>query len=271
MLVGRLFCVVMLLLIPVFAWSQSPDRFQSLLQSAPSKQPALATSAMNEFISMLKVKRAKLKSDETFLRFAFKESHKTFLHHYKAYSQFPEIFDSGSYDCLSATSLFSVVLDAFDFNYKIIETNYHIFLVVDADQKQILLESTDKRSGVISDDQMITEKIGAYRENEMLSSSGDKYYYHYRLDLYQQVMPQQLTGLLYFNQAVRAFNEHDLTDAALKLKKAIRIYNSPRIAEFAVILISRVADSSFTEEEKRALILPFAAIVKAKANVVASR
>jgi len=270
MLVGRLFWLVMLLF-PVFAWSQSADRFQGLMQSAPSEQPALATTTMNEFISRLRVKRAKLKSDETFLRFAFKESHKTFLHHYKAYSQFPEIFDSGNYDCLSATSLFSVVLDAFDFNYKIIETNYHIFLVVDADQKQILLETTDKRGGVISDDQMITEKIGAYRENEMLSSSGDKYYYHYRLDLYQQVMPHQLTGLLYFNQAVNAFNNNDLSESALKLKKAIRIYNSPRMAEFAVILISKVADSSFTEEEKRALILPFASLVKASANVVASR
>lgn len=271
MFVGRLFWVVMML-IPAFAWSQSTDRFQALLQSAPSERPAVAASAMNEFITTLKVKRARLKSDETFLRFAFKESHKTFLHHYKAYSQFPEIFESGSYDCLSATSLFSIVLDAFDFNYKIIETNYHIFLVVDGDQKQFLLETTDSRSGFISDEQLIKERMGMYRENEMIASARDKYYYHYSLDLFQQVMPEQLTGLLYFNQAVSAFNNNDLSDCALKLKKAIRIYNSPRIAEFAVILVSKVADdSSLSEEEKRALIMPFASLIKAKANVVASR
>ena len=129
MLAKRFFWLVMVVF-PVLGWSQPADRFQVLLQSAPSEQPILATAKMNQFMAALEIKRGKLKSDETFLRYAFRESHKTFFHSYKAYSQFPEIFDSGNYDCLSATSFFSVVLDAFGFEYKIIETNYHIFLVV---------------------------------------------------------------------------------------------------------------------------------------------
>ena len=104
----------------------------------------------------------------------------------------------------------------------------------------------------------------------MYSSSSDKYYYQYDLDLYQQVMPQQLTGLLYYNQAVTAFNMNDLVVCAQRLKKAIRIYNSPRIAEFAVILVSRIADSNLGEEEKKQLISPFASIIKDKAAIVAS-
>jgi hypothetical protein len=260
------------LLIPVLGWTQSSDRFQTFLQSAPSQQPELATSKMNQFISDLQGKRSKLKSDETFLRYAFRESHKTFLHHYKAYSQFPEIFDSGSYDCLSATTLFSIVLDAFDFEYTIIETNYHIFLIVIADQKQILLESTDKANGFVSDNRLVEERLSSYRDNKLLAAaSADKYYYQYDLNLYQQVMPQQLTGLLYFNQAVKAFNNNNLSDCSQKLKKAIRIYNSPRIAEFVLILVGKVADSELAEEEKKNLIRPFASFIKAKSSVVAAR
>jgi len=269
-MLGRRFLWLLVLLIPVIGWSQSADRFQLLLQSAPSQQPALATSKMNQFISALELKRSKLKSDESFLRYAFREN--TFLKDYKAYSQFPEIFNSGQYDCLSATSFFSLVLDAFDFEYKIIETNYHIFLVVEADHKQLLLESTDKTNGFVSNDRLIRERINGYRENRMpAEANSDKYYYRYDLDLYEQVMPYQLTGLLYFNQAVEAFNNNELSDCATKLKKAIRIYNSPRIAEFAVILVSKVAISEMEDEEKKSIIRPFASLIKARSSVIAAR
>lgn len=269
MLARRFFWLVMVVF-PFLGWSQPADRFQILLQSAPSEQPILATSKMNQFIASLEIKRGKLKSDESFLRYAFRETHKTFLKNYKAYSQFPEIFDTGQYDCLSATSFFSLVLDAFGFEYKIIETNYHIFLIVETDLKQILLESTDMNNGFVADDRLIEEKIRGYRENKMLTSA-DKYYYQYDINLYQQVMPQQLTGLLYFNQAVIAFNNNDLAECALKLKKAIRIYNSPRAKELIAILVTQVAASDLEEEEKKNLIRPFASFIKAKGSVVAAR
>lgn len=260
------------MLIPVFGWSQPTDRFQTLLHSAPVQQPGLAASKMDRFISQLQEKRGKFRSDENFLRYAFRESHKSFLHHYKAYSQFPEIFDSGNYDCLSATSFFSVVLDTFGFDYKIIETNYHIFLVVEVDHKQILLESTDMINGFVSDPRSVTERVSSYRENKMQAEANqDKYHYQYELDLYQQVMPQQLTGLLYYNQAIVAFNNNDLMDCSLKLKKAIRIYNTPRIAELAVILVARLAESDLAEEEKKNLIRPFASFINAKSSAVAAR
>jgi hypothetical protein len=267
---GRRFLWLMALLIPVLGWSQASDRFQSLMRSAPSQQPQEAGVKMNNFITELQVKRGKLKSDEAFLRYSFREVHKTFLKNYKAYSQFPEIFDTGNYDCLSATSLFSIVLDKFGFDYKIIETNYHIFMVVEADEKQFLLESTDKVNGITSDDDIIKMRLSRYQENEVLSAAVDKYYYEYELDLYQQVLPQQLIGLLYYNQAIIAFNNSDLAACAQKLKKAIRVYNSPRIAEFAVILVTRIADSGMADEEKKQLISPFASIIKEKAAVVAA-
>ena len=271
MLGRRLFWLIAVL-IPIIGWSQRADRFQVLLQSAPCQRPNLAISKMDKFVSDLQVKRGKLKSDENFLRYAFRQSHKSFFHQYKAYTQFPEIFDSGNYDCLSATSFFSVVLDAFGFEYKIIETNYHIFLEVEADQKQILIESTDKTNGFVSTEQAIKDRLMTYRENKMVTAANSKkYYYQYDLDLYQQVMPQQLTGLLYFNQAVTALNDNDLTDCVQKLKKAVRIYNSPRISEFAAILISKVADSELADEDKKDLIRPFASFVKAKASIMAAR
>jgi len=272
-MLGRRFLWAMAILIPFLGWGQPSDRFQALYQSANGNMPAAQASLkMSQFLSGLHAKRAKFKSDELFLRYAFRESHKNFFHNYKAYSQFPEIFDSGNYDCLSATSFFSIVLEEFEFDYKIIETNYHIFLVVESDQNTILMETTDKSSGVISDKRLVNERLNQYRENNIVaSSSSDKYYYQYEFDLYQEIKPQKLTGLLYFNQAVTAFNNNDLYGCAVTLKKAIRIHNSPRIAEFAVILVTKVAASELADEEKGKLIRPFASFIKERASVMAAR
>lgn len=269
---GRRLLFVIALIIPLFGWSQPNDRIMELLQSAPSQNPNLAAEKLNQFISRMETKRAKIKSDESFLGFAFQEMHRTFLNTYKAYSQFPEIFDSGNYDCLSATSLYSILLDTFGFEYKIIETNYHIFLIVETQQKQILIETTDRVNGFVTNNRYIKERLAVYNENRILmAASGDQNYYQYKLDLYQRVMPEQLTGLLYFNQAVTAFNNNDLWESATMLKKAIRIYNSPRVPEFVVILINKVAESELGVEEKKRLIIPFASFVKSNGALLASR
>jgi len=262
----------LMILVPMLSWGQPVTRFQELLNTAPSQKSESATRSMSLFISKLQAKRTKLSSDEVFLRYMFREAHKTFLSRYKAYSQFPEIFDAGNYDCLSATSFFSIVLEHFGFQYKIMETNYHIFLLVDTGEMQILLESTDQTNGFVSDKKIINERLKRYGENKLLiATSANEYFYQYQQDLYQQVAPQQLAGLLFFNQAISAFNNKEIVESALKLKAATHIYNSPRIAEFAIILVSEIADCDLSDDEKKNLIKPFASIIKRKASVVASR
>jgi len=272
-MLGRRFLWAMAILIPFLGWGQPSDRFQALYQSANGNMPAAQASLkMSQFLSGLHVKRAKFKSDELFLRYAFRESHKNFFHNYKAYSQFPEIFDSGYYDCLSATSFFSIVLEEFEFDYKIIETNYHIFLVVDANEKQILLETTDKTYGFVSNDRILKARLNEYRENNLITTGNSElHHYKFDLDIYQQVMPHQLPGLLYFNQAVIAFNNKDYAECALKIKKARSIYTNPRILELIIILVAEVAESDLEEVEKRKLIRPFASFIKERASVVAAR
>ena len=192
---------------------------------------------------------------------------------YQSYSQFTDIFESGSYDCLSATSFLSVLLEEFDFEYKIIETNYHIFLLVETMEGPVLLESTDKFNGIVTDKQQMEERISKYQANELAisPSESDRNYYQFNLKLYQQVLPNQLPGLLYFNQAVVAYNHKNLIECADKLDKASKIYESPRTAEFAVILVRSVAASELDEELKMELIRPFVKYLRNTNSVLASR
>lgn len=252
--------------------AQPIDLLPELLKSYPATRPQEITQSLEKLIINLEHKRGRL-SDEDFLHLVFRESHRKFFRSYQPYAQFAQVLEEGKYDCLSATSFLSILLKRFDYDFKIIETNYHIFLLVETSKGQWLIESTDKLNGIVSDPVQIDKRISKYQSNDLIvaSSKADKIHYEFNLNLYQIVQPDQLPGLLYFNQAVIAYNENNLVDCAEKLDYARKIYESPRTAEFAVILVKSIAVSGLNDEVKRELIKPFVKYLKNTNSIIASR
>lgn len=179
-----------------------------------------------------KIEKHRYRNDQHKLYALFKTTHTTFLYQYSKYSNIDEL-TSGKYDCLTATALFADVLDRAGYKYNIIETNYHIFIVVNTKNGDVILETTDRFNGFINDKQNITNAVAQYRKNALDASPA---HHRYNFSLYQPVDPNQLTGLLYFNQAVKAFNEGNWTKCSEKLSAAKRNSNSPRIAELTALL-----------------------------------
>jgi hypothetical protein len=262
----------LLALIPLFGGAQQNELLPKLMESSSCVSTNEITKKLTVFISTLQNKRSK-HSEQDFLRLVFRESHRKFFRNYQPYTQFTEIFESGNYDCLSATSFLSVVLNEFNYDYKIIETNYHIFLSVQTKQGVALIESTDRLSGIVTNSKQIDKRISTYRANALSinPSESGKLHYRYNLNLYQLVKPEQLPGLLYFNQAVIAFNNKNLKECAAKLHKANKIYESPRTAELALILVKSVVESTMSDDEKKELVKPFAKYLRSSNSVIASR
>ncbi|MBL7877739.1 MAG: hypothetical protein JNL53_18890 [Cyclobacteriaceae bacterium] len=268
----RLILIAILFSLSLCVSAQNGELLPELLKSYPSASPSQAVDKMNEFVARLETKRAG-KTDEEFLSLLFRDSHRRFFKKYEPYTQFSQVFENGQYDCLSATSFLSVVLEKFDFEYRIIETNYHIFIVINTSAGEVLIESTDRMNGLVTEPKEIDSRINSYRLNEFYISMAptNKDFYKFNLNLFQEVEPRQLPGLLYFNQAVIAFNNNDLVDCALRLTQSKSIYESPRTAEFALILVKSVLVSNLDDDLKKDLIRPFAKYLVASASAVASR
>lgn len=247
--------VFSLILIPLWVLSQG-SLLPSLISTVPNADLTLIQTKMDDFISAQKEKKQLAKSELKFLKSMVNESHKKFLKTYKSYSQFNELFESGHYDCLSGTAFFSVLLEELQFQYKIIETNYHIFLVIETKQGQILLETTDRLFGFKTDRQEIERSMNQYKENLLASNSSNKtHYYQYRTNLFHEVNNLQLSGLLYFNQAVIAYNNHEWAACVDRLEKAKVIYNNPRLVELTEILADSIALSKLNEKVKQQLLI----------------
>ncbi|MBX2899097.1 MAG: hypothetical protein KF775_05590 [Cyclobacteriaceae bacterium] len=244
---------VVILVVGMASGAVAQSILPGLIQTTPQADRDKVSTEINQFITRLNNKRTTL-NDQAFLQLIFSETHRRFLKTYKPYAQFADVFQKAQYDCLSATSLLAVVLDAFGFDFTVVETNYHIFISVQTTNGQVLLESTDRQNGFVTNALAIEQRISTYQQNKPVAYAGNKVYYEFDLNLYQVVQPQQLAGLLLFNQAIVAFNEGDVPESARKLKAAVRIYDSPRTNEFAAILITAIVNSQMPQEEKVDLI-----------------
>lgn len=163
----------------------------------------------------------------------FTKTHNRFLDTYDRYAGIEGLMN-GHYDCLTATSLFADILSRTGFNYNIIETNYHIFIMVNTKDGDVLLETTDRFNGFISNEVRMNEVLAQYRQNTLDASIPQQY--KYTFSLFKKVDVDQLPGLLYINQAVKAFNAEKWDECSEKLTAAAMTTNSPHVAELTELL-----------------------------------
>lgn len=176
--------------------------------------------------------------------------HAQFLKTYKPYSDLSEAFKSGTYDCLTATTLMSKVLDEFGYHYSIIETNYHIFLMVQTSSGKVLIETTDRIGGYITRKGAIDSRISEYKKNQPQVEVVSGNIHRFPFSLFQEISEENLGGLLLFNQAVKAYNSSEYVLATNWLIRSEAMYSSPRCASLCELLIQTIKQSNLNEKEK---------------------
>ncbi len=186
------------------------------------------------------------------LRTLFNKTHKRFLRHYVQYAGLEEIGD-GRYDCLTATTLFADILTRAGFRFEVIETNYHIFITVETTAGKVVLETTDRFGGFISDPRRIEDILSSYRKNNLAASSAHEL--RFSFGLWQSISTENLASLLYFNQAVKAFNSKQWLECSNKLALSAATRPSPRVWELATALCQVVSNSEVEKEVRDSILV----------------
>lgn len=210
--------------------------------------PYIGVSSMERLVKKLERKKNEL-NDAAFLRFLFTKTHKQFLRHFNEFASFSETMTRGKFNCLTGTALYAMLLDHFDIEYKIIETNYHIFLVATTQHGKVLFEATDPH-GFVDDDAVIEKRIEGYKKNRMAEIATDKKFYRYNFDLFNEVRLDEMAGLLFYNQSVKAYNSQNLASSIRLLGNAQELYTSARITEFSTILLLSVVEGTMDKATK---------------------
>lgn len=205
-----------------------------------------ASPKFNKLKKKLEKDFQRFEKSEKFLKMVFYRSQHHLLYEYDQYASVEELIESGKFDCVSGSLLMASFLDFFGFDYKIIETSYHVFLLVQLDNQQIILESTDSFNGFISD----RGEIAHYLDNFKSEAKKNKLYLHpdqkvinslLKPSIYRHIDLQKLKGLEHFNRAIHYNNQKDLKKALEEAKKAEIFYESDRILTLKQLLQSQLS------------------------------
>ncbi len=193
---------------------------------------------LESFIDKMERKRRGVTSDKAFLKKVFYAGHRKHLKEYKPFHNLYSLFSTGSYNCLSGTAFYALVLEKLGYSYQVYETDYHIFLIVQTGEgEEILIESTDPLNGFVTGRQEIAERIEKIRmdsEGDLQQKSND--YYNFKLDVFRKVSLKQLAGLQYFNQAAHLYNKQQFSRAENALSKGRMLYPAERFERFSALL-----------------------------------
>lgn len=206
------------------------------------------TAAFENYLQEVTRKRDNFRNDEAFLEFVFNSAQRKFLKGFKEYASFGQLLKNGSYNCLTATALYALVLERAEIRYEIIETNYHIFLMAYTEEGSVLIETTDAGNGFVTDASEIEKRIEGYKENALKENAGNNNLLDF--SLYNVVRLEELTGLLHYNLAIAAHNDNRLESAIDHLDAASNLYNSPRVEAVARLILFSVVESKLDEESK---------------------
>ena len=147
------------------------------------------------------------------LRAIFEKSHQKLFKKYEQHSSFNVMLQEGKFDCVSGSAALGLLLDRYAFDYKIVETDYHVFIVIDFNQHDIIFESTLPIGGMITASSEVEKYLEAYKpvKNAQLfpltQRLGDPTQALNDNSIFRKVSLFELAGLQYYNDAIAHFNK----------------------------------------------------------------
>jgi hypothetical protein len=247
----------------VYSLSGNPaDGRNALAPFLATAEAEVNLEKWENFLTKLDAKKGQFKDDRQFLEFIFYRTHQVFLKQYTEATSFDEIFTRGSYNCLSGTILYSVILNHFGIQHDVFETNYHIFILAYTSKGEVLLETTDGLDGFVTAGEEIKEHIAHYQKNQ---NQDKRDRYQFSFDLFNKVSTEELIGLLYYNYAVDSFNRQNLKKTVHYLSLATEWYATVRIEEFSEVLLWALMTESNLDPKEKQLLKKQLQIIRYKA------
>ncbi|MCA6078635.1 hypothetical protein [Fulvivirga sedimenti] len=233
------------------AYTESGADLFSLNAAANSTLPITAIesykSGLAAFTSELRESYAKHNNTQYLLKTLFYKTHKKYLHQYKSNTSFGNLLETGNYDCLSGTILYGWLLHELGFDYSVIETEHHIYLVINSEQGDFMFESTDPLNGFIYTTAEMEARLSKLSENE----AGVETF----KPVNNSVTFKELVGLQYFNAAVDAYNSGNFIEAVDQVEKASIFYSGDRLKELGIIISKAIVGSDLDQQTKMAYLM----------------
>lgn len=196
----------------------------------------VALEKINKVLAHLERRQDKYRSEDDFVEYLYYYTHRRLLKNYIEYPTLEETLISGNYDCLTATAIYSILLSELAIDHAVVETNYHIYIIINPDtEEELLFETTDPRYGFIDDQDEISASKRSYLSD---NSTARNTLISFDYNIQRRLENKELIGLLYYNQSIKEVNNGDWEKALEIAKKAFEYYSETRVSTLINIIDS---------------------------------
>ena len=188
-----------------------------------------ALSKLQLVLNNLTKKQKQYKNERDFVEHLYYFTHRKILKKYDQYASLSATLATGVYDCLTATAVYSILLTELSIPHAVVETNYHIYILVYPDSEgEILLETTDPAYGFITEASKIEHLKSEYKLANDEQEIGQV---EISLNIERRLQDKELIGLLFYNQSVNELNQGNWQLAEELAKQAVKFYPNIRITK----------------------------------------
>lgn len=191
-------------------------------------------SKFDRVVEELTTAVVKIKKREKQIKLIYKSVHENFLNKYQHMANFHELVSEGTYNCVTATALYAMILDRIDLPYVIKETPQHVYLIAFHEEEQILIESTNPTIGyVYHNNDYKNMFVQNLRKSKIISEQEfksqdinkifEKYYYADK-----NIGMNELVSIHYSNNAGTYFEIENIRMFHEQIKKAYYLYPCSR-------------------------------------------
>ncbi len=207
-------------------------------------------AVFNDFIKEVKQSGILDQTEVKLMKQLHNMVHDKFLVQYKEISPFHEIFETGTYNCVSATALFALTLDELNIPYNIQEQPTHVFIMAYPDTKGIMVEMTAVKDAYYMPTRRdISKAIKLLLDFKITTADevnklGEREVYNQYYNSNQEIDLRKLIGLQYYNEAIVNYNDGAHSEKAFNaICKSEKLYSSQKVELFKTeILINALDD-----------------------------
>lgn len=204
--------------------------FLAIDENITEKQINDSRSTYLSIFKDLEGKKLESKNINKKIKISYTDVHKRFLKKYDENQYFPEIFQTGTYNCVSASMLYAMVFNDINIPFKVKASSDHVYLIANPGSNSIVIETTNPGfEQQIFNGDFKQQYVNYLRTSKLLSET--EYKNKSTEEIFEENFKQvrdvefnSLPGLQYYNKALTKLINNQTEDALQLCQKAYFFY-----------------------------------------------
>lgn len=187
-------------------------------------------NGINDLIEGLRKKGIEKKTPPKVIKQIFQTVQETYFDKYDIDANFPKMFSNGTFNCVTGSALYAIILNELHIPFEIHSTEDHVYLISYPGTEDIIIESTDPLSGIYSTNNFkAADLLKQLRDQKLISQdeyeSGDISSIMEMFPRYDTIVEMNaLVGMLYYNKGVTQMDLMEYSKAVEHYRKAFLFY-----------------------------------------------